>query len=375
MGGPIGELFINIHFFTATQIVLLGFIGGVLSGFIGSGGAFFMTPGMMNLGVHGVVAVASNVTHKFGKALIGSRTHSTMGNVDKRLALFMLATAAAGIRLAVWINNKLFQSGGGGHGGSGAPIADLYISLVFVTILTIVALSMLRDVLRKGGESTGPSTKIVDFLRGLYLPPLIHLKVAEVKVSLWVLLMAGLATGYLAGTIGVGGFIGVPSMIYVLGVPTAVAAGTELYLAMFMGAFGALNYAWEGYVDIRLTLLLYLGSLVGIHLGTYGVKVVSEKVIRLVTSVIILLCVMSRGVAIPVYLRALDLLGMDSRWDVYFNQASKVLLFLSGIAGCVTILYYVARAYMQRRRLQFSISDSRSSGGEKYAARAKGYAV
>jgi uncharacterized membrane protein YfcA len=375
MAGPIGELFINIHFSTAIQIVLLGFIGGVLSGFIGSGGAFFMTPGMMNLGVHGVVAVASNVTHKFGKALIGSRTHSTMGNVDKRLALFMLATAAAGIRLAVWINNRLFQGGGGGHGEGGGAVADLYISIVFVSILTVVALSMLKDVLRKGGEGAGPSTKIVDFLRGLYLPPLIHLKVAEVKVSLWVLLMAGLATGYLAGTIGVGGFIGVPSMIYVLGVPTAVAAGTELYLAMFMGAFGALSYAWEGYVDIRMTLLLYLGSLVGIHFGTYGVKVVSEKVIRLVTSVIILLCVMSRGVAIPVYLRALDVLKMDARWDVYLNQASKALLFLSGIAGCVAILYYVGRAYVQRRRLQFSISESRSSGGDKYAAHAKGYAV
>jgi uncharacterized membrane protein YfcA len=375
MGGPIGELFINIHFSTAIQMVLLGFIGGVLSGFIGSGGAFFMTPGMMNLGVHGVVAVASNITHKFGKAMVGSRIHSSMGNVDNRLALFMLVTAAAGIRLAVWINNTLFQGSGGEHGAGGAPISDLYISLVFVCILTVVALSMLKDVLRKGGESTGPSTKIVDFLRRLYLPPVIHLKVADVKVSLWVLLMSGLATGYLAGTIGVGGFIGVPSMIYVLGVPTAVAAGTELYLAMFMGAFGALNYAWEGYVDIRLTLLLYLGSLVGIHLGTYGVKVVSEKVIRLVTSVIILLCVMSRGVAIPVYLRALHVLSMDTRWDVYFNQASKVLLFISGIAGCVTILYYVGRAYMQRRRLQFSISESRSSGGEKHAVRAKGYAV
>jgi uncharacterized membrane protein YfcA len=375
MGGPIAELFINIHFSTAVQMVLLGFIGGVLSGFIGSGGAFFMTPGMMNLGVHGVVAVASNVTHKFGKAMIGSRSHSTMGNVDKRLALFMLVTAAAGIRLAVWINDTLFQGGGGGHGASSAAITDLYISLVFVCILTVVAISMLKDVLRKGGESAGPSTKIVDFLRRLYLPPVIHLKVAEVKVSLWVLLAAGLATGYLAGTIGVGGFIGVPSMIYVLGVPTAVAAGTELYLAMFMGAFGALSYAWEGYVDIRLTLLLYLGSLVGIHLGTYGVKVVNEKVIRLVTAVIILLCVVSRGVAIPVYLRALHVLAMDSRWDVYFNEASKVLLFLSGIAGCVAILYYVGRAYIQRRRLQFSISESRSSGGGKYATDAKGYAV
>jgi len=375
MGGPLGELFITIHLSTAIQMVLLGFIGGVLSGFIGSGGAFFMTPGMMNLGVHGIVAVASNVTHKIGKAMIGSRTHSSMGNVDKKLALFMLATAAVGIRLAVWINNTLFQRGGEEHGGAGGATADLYISLVFVTMLTVVALSMLKDVLRKDGKGTGPSTKIVDFLRGLNLPPVIHLKVAEVKVSVWILLLGGLATGYMAGTIGVGGFIGVPAMIYVFGVPTAVAAGTELYLAMFMGAFGALNYAFEGYVDIRLVLLLYLGSLVGVHLGTYGVKVVSEKVIRLVTAIIILLCVMSRVIAVPVYLRQLQMLAIDAGWDVYFNEASKILLFLSGIAGCGTILYFVLRAYLQRRRLQVSMSQSGSPDGETSPVHANGVAA
>ena len=63
--------YIDLNLATALQVVLLGFIGGILSGFIGSGGAFFMTPGMMNLGVEGVVAVASNITHKFGKAMVG----------------------------------------------------------------------------------------------------------------------------------------------------------------------------------------------------------------------------------------------------------------------------------------------------------------
>jgi len=299
-----------------------------------------------------------------------------MGNVDKRLALFMLTTAAVGIRLAVWINDTLFRRGGEEHGGAGGATADLYISVVFVTILTVVALAMLKDVLRrKKGEGSGPSTKIVDFLRKLNLPPVIHLKVAEVKVSLWILLLGGLATGYLAGTIGVGGFIGVPAMIYVFGVPTAVAAGTELYLAMFIGAFGALSYAYEGYVDIRLVLLLYLGSLVGVHLGTYGVKVVGEKVIRLVTAIIILLCVMSRGIAIPMYLRQLQVLAMDPGWDVYFNDASKALLFLSGIAGCGTILYFVLRAYRQRRRLQFSMSQSGSPDAETGLVHGKRVAV
>ena len=133
--------FLHAHFIVidpaaAVQVVLLGIVGGVLSGFIGSGGAFFMTPGMMNLGVPGVVAVASNITHKFGKAMVGSRKHAELGNVDKRLGLYLILTSFIGIRIAVWINSSLFEGGGGdGHGAGGSAAADLYISAVFVFIL------------------------------------------------------------------------------------------------------------------------------------------------------------------------------------------------------------------------------------------------
>ncbi|RJP67754.1 MAG: sulfite exporter TauE/SafE family protein [Candidatus Abyssobacteria bacterium SURF_17] len=349
-----GEYFIHLDLYVALQVILLGFIGGTLSGFIGSGGAFFMTPGMMNLGVQGVVAVGSNIAHKFGKAMVGSRKHGEMGNVDKKLALFLVLTSYAGIWLAVWINSKLFAGGGGGeHGAPKGAGANLYISIVFITILSVVALSMLRDVMRTAkDEGMGPSRKISEFLSRLRLPPMIYFKVADVKVSLWVLMMVGLATGYLAGTIGVGGFIGVPAMIYVFGIPTAVAAGTELYLAMFMGAWGAVNYAWQGFVDIRLTMLMYLGSLLGIYIGAYGVKVVNEVYIRLVTGLIIIICALSRGVAIPMYLRQLGYVNMDPAFDTYFNGASKVLLFLAGFGGVAVILFHVFRAHRRRRSIQ-----------------------
>lgn len=348
--------YIDIHLATALQVVMLGFIGGILSGFIGSGGAFFMTPGMMNLGVDGVVAVASNITHKFGKAIVGSRKHAAAGNVDKKLAAFMLITAVMGIQIAVAINSYLFKGGEGeGHGLEEGAGANLYISLVFAIILSSVAISMLRDIFksRKNGETNiGPSLKIAEYLSRLNLPPVISFSVADVKVSLWVLMIVGIATGYMAGTIGVGGFIGVPAMIYIFGVPTAVATGTELFLAVFMGAYGALSYAYQGFVDLRLTMLLYLGSLVGIHLGVYGVKVVKEKYIRVVTSLIILLCVFSRIIAIPVYLRQLGYLGYNAIWDRYFNMGSKFFLFASGIIGAAVILLQVIRAYNQRRRIQ-----------------------
>jgi hypothetical protein len=356
--------FIDINLASALQVVLLGFIGGILSGFIGSGGAFFMTPGMMNLGVDGVIAVASNITHKFGKALVGSRKHAAAGNVDKKLAAFMLTTAIIGVQIAVWINSY-FKGGGDGHGADQGAGANLYISLVFAVILSFVAVSMLRDILKSkdsGEAGAGPSMKIAEYLARLNLPPVIHFRVADTKVSLWVLMAVGIATGYLAGTIGVGGFIGVPAMIYVFGVPTAVATGTELFLAVFMGGYGALSYAYLGYVDLRLTMLLYLGSLVGIHLGVYGVKVVNEKYIRMVTSLIILLCVFSRVIAIPVYLRQLGYLNVDAGWDAYFNTSSKFFLFASGISGALVILMQVIRAYRQRRQIQKTLLVSRKPG-------------
>jgi hypothetical protein len=356
MTGALGEMFIDLSWSVALQTIFLGFIGGTLSGFIGSGGAFFMTPGMMNLGVMGPVAVASNITHKFGKAMVGSKKHGELGNVDKKLAVFMLITAAIGIRLAVWIMKFMFE--GGGHEGAGkGAAANLYISMVFAVFLSVVAISMLRDIIksRKAGEA-GPSTKIVDFLNRFRLYPIIHFPVADVRVSLWVVLICGLATGFLAGTIGVGGFIGVPAMIYVFGVPVTVAAGSELYLAMFMGAWGALNYAFEGLVDIRLVLLLYAGSLCGIYIGTYGTKVVKEVFIRLVTSLIILLCVISRAIAIPAYLQQLGYLHMNPEYNSYFNLLSKAVLYLSGIIGGLLILFFVFRAYFQRRRIEASLT-------------------
>jgi hypothetical protein len=357
------EHFVELDLASALQVVVLGFVGGILSGFIGSGGAFFMTPGMMNLGVPGVIAVGSNIAHKFGKAMVGSRTHGKLGNVDKRLGTFLITTSFIGIYIAVRINSMLFKEGGDGHGAGGEPASNLYISMVFICILSLVAVSLLRDAFRPSDDQRGqgPSMIIANFFARLHLPPYVYFPVANVKVSLWILMGVGLATGYLAGTIGVGGFIGVPAMIYVFGVPTAVATGTELYLAMFMGGFGALSYAYHGYVDIRLTMLLYLGSLIGIYVGVYGTKVVKEVMIRIVTGTVILICVLSRAVAVPMYLRQLGWIGTDPAWDKYLNGASKVLLFLAGISGCLLILFNVIKAYRQRRRIQHRLMEAKAS--------------
>jgi hypothetical protein len=204
----------------------------------------------------------------------------------------------------------------------------------------------------------GPSRKIADYLGRMRLSPVIIFPVADVQVSLWVLAIVGLATGYLAGTIGVGGFIGVPAMIYVFGVPTAVATGTELFLATFLGAFGALNYVIEGFVDLRLVVLLYLGSLIGIYVGTYGTRMVKEVIIRLVTSVVILLCVVSRGIAIPVYLRQLGWVDFNDVWVGRLNAASKGMLFIAGGAGVVVIIFNVVKALRRQALIRRQLAET-----------------
>ncbi|MCX6543292.1 MAG: sulfite exporter TauE/SafE family protein [Acidobacteria bacterium] len=362
--------FIPLDAFTMIQVVLLGFIGGVLSGFIGSGGAFFMTPGMMNLGVPGAIAVASNITHKFGKALVGSRRHRELGNVDRKLALFMLATSALGIQIAVWLNSMLLKTSGS-HGESSSAAGDLYISVVFVASLTPVSIAMLRDVVhsfRSGDNSGRPGSRMAEAVANLRLPPTIDFRVSETHVSLWVVTLVGLIVGYMAGTIGVGGFLGVPAMIYLFGVPTTVAAGTELYLAVYMGAWGALNYAWLGLVDVRLTLLLYGGSLIGVFIGVYGTKVVREVMIRMVTGVVILVCVVSRLIAIPVYLRQLGKIEMHPSYDPYLNSVSKGLLFLAGISGLAMILYLVVKAHRQRMSIQTRLMQACSPADDASSA-------
>jgi uncharacterized membrane protein YfcA len=332
-------------------VILLGFMGGTLSGFIGSGGAFLMTPGMMNLGVPGVMAVAANITHKFGKAMMGSKKHGEMGHVDKKLGIFLLITACIGIRAAVIVNGYFFEKMG--QAGSG-----LYVSAFFVITLSIIGYSLLKDALKSKREpGAGPSEKLLNLSRKFQFKPLIRFKVANVEVSFVVLLVIGFFVGYMAGTIGVGGFIGVPAMIYVFGVPTVVAAGTELFLAMFMGAWGAFNYGMQGYVDLRLTMLLYAGSLVGIYFGAIGTHIVKELYIRMVTAILILLCVISRVLAIPEYMIQMDLLSLEEGSAAMLELGSKIFLFGSGIVSTFLILLWTFRAKAkvnESKRLGFS---------------------
>lgn len=359
------ERFFDISLWHAVDVIFLGFVGGVLSGFMGTGGAFIMTPGMMNLGVPGVIAVGSNLTHKFGKSVMNARRHAELGHVDIKLGLVKMGPALLGVWLAAWLNSYLFKSGGGETTEAGGAVGDLFISVMFVVVLSVISIAMLVDVKRfdRRITSIGTGPSLAERIGRIRIPPMIHFPVADVTLSFWLVGAIGMMTGFLAGAIGVGGFLGVPAMIYLLGVPTAVAAGTEIFLAIFMGAFGALAYAWNGYIDLRLVFLLYLGSLAGIYLGAYGTKVVKEKLIRLITGMVILVSVFSRMASIPVYLDKLDYIALSSGMVDVLNIVSRIFLFAGGTGGVLYILFYVLRAYRRRRRVRRLLEGRRAGGG------------
>ena len=324
--------FIDLNLITVGFLFIVGFIGGLVSGFIGSGGAFVLTPGMMSLGVPGAVAVASNMCHKFPKALVGAYKRYKYGQVNIKLGLVMAASAGVGVQVGIKIQEMILARWG--QAGS-----NLYVSLSFVVVLVVVGGYVFWDVWRtsrrEGGEQV---TSLAKYLQKIHLPPMMHFKTANVYISMWFTIPIGLATGLLAATIAVGGFIGVPGMIYVLGASGLVASATELVIAFVMGFGGTIKWAIGGMVDIRLTLLILAGSLLGVQLGAIGTTYVKEHMIKIVMGTIMIIVAVSRDLAIPKYLKELGVISMDNALLTVLGVASFITMCIALGVGAVIIL-------------------------------------
>jgi uncharacterized membrane protein YfcA len=299
--------FINLDAANVTFLFIVGFIGGLVSGFIGSGGAFVLTPAMMSIGVPGIVAVATNMCHKFPKALVGAIKRAKYGQVDVKLGLVMGASAEAGVLYGVHIQESIKRSFG--EAGS-----SLYVSVAFVVVLAVVGGYVLRDavkIYRSGNcHEEEKAGRLARWIQSIHIPgTMVYFKSAKAKISFLVTIPLGFATGMLAATIAVGGFVGVPSMIYVLGVPSMMASASELVVAFVMGLGGTIKFAWSGFVDIRLAMIILAGSLFGIQLGAIGTTYIKPFMIKVVMSVIMITVLISRALVIPVYLSELNLIA------------------------------------------------------------------
>jgi hypothetical protein len=311
---------------------------------------------MMSLGVPGTVAVASNMCHKFPKALVGAIKRYKYGQVDIKLGLVMAASAGIGVQVGIKIQEMILDRWG--QAGS-----NLYVSLSFVAVLVIVGGYVFYDawkISKKGGNVT--TSALALRLQKINLPPMVTFKTANLRISLWFTIPIGFATGLLAATIAVGGFVGVPGMIYVLGASGLIASATELVIAFVMGFGGTVKWAIGGMVDIRLTLIILAGSLLGVQLGAIGTTYVKEHMIKIVMGTIMLIVAVSRALAVPEYLAALQLMTLESSTMSLLSALSFISMCIALITGAVIIL----GAMWQAKAAETKKADESYGTGESY---------
>ena len=348
-----GARFVDLSTAGVLFMFFVGFVGGLVSGFIGSGGAFVLTPGMMSLGVPGPVAVASNMCHKFPKALVGALKRYKYGQVDIKMGLIVGVSAEVGVQIGIQVQKFILEQWG--QAGS-----NLYVSLAFVFVLVTVGSFVMKDAVstkRNGGEEK--VTNIAKKLQSINLWPMMNFKASNIRISFWFTAPVGFAAGMLAATIAVGGFAGVPGMIYLIGMSSLMASATELVVAFVMGLGGTLIWAFYGMVDIRLTLIILAGSLFGVQLGAIGTTYVKDYVIKYVMATIMLIVAFSRGLAIPKYLQQLDTINWDASLISSMSKTSFGLMCFALGVGAFIILKAMVVGRRQERKMQQAAQAAR----------------
>lgn len=340
--------FIGLDPLSVVGLFLVGIVGGMVSGFIGSGGAFVLTPAMMTMGVPGIVAVASNMCHKFPKALVGAIKRAKFGQVDVRMGLVMGCSAEAGVLFGAHLQENI-------RARFGEAGSNLYVSLAFVIVLAIVGSYVMRDAWHQWkGDSHHDvaDNALIRWVRRLDIPgTMIYFPSIKCRVSFLVTLPMGFATGLLAATIAVGGFIGVPSMMYVLGVPGLMASATELVIAFVMGLGGTIKFAWSGFVDIRLAMIILAGSLFGIQVGAIGTTYVKPYMIKVVMGVIMLMVLVSRAFIVPVYMAQLNLIpAFAPATASLMKSISFWVMVLALLIGAVIIIRALITGIVEHHR-------------------------
>jgi uncharacterized membrane protein YfcA len=252
---PIAEISVDV-----LLILGLGFGVGFLSGLFGVGGGFLMTPLLIFLGVPSPVAVATSANQTMGASVSGLIGHFRRGNVDLKMGTVLLLGGLGGSTLGVQLFAWLRREGQ----------IDLVISLFYVVVLGVLGALMvgesLRTILRRKRQVRA---KLHEHYWAHGLPFKMRFRQSRLYISVIPPLLVGFGVGVLSAIMGVGGgFILVPAMIYLLGMPTGVTIGTSLFQVVFVSANVTLLQAWQTQtVDIVLALLLMAGAVAGAQWG------------------------------------------------------------------------------------------------------------
>lgn len=314
-----------------------GLLIGTLFGFFGMGGSFLVTPALLVLGYPAKVAVGSGLAFVFGTSVIAALRHRDLGQVDYKLAALMTLGMTAGIEVGKRVVFILEALG----------IADLIIGSAYVGLLAIVGLLTLRDARTDAeSESSDELPAVATRLQGIRIPPMVSLTEGA-TISVWLTLGIAGIIGVLSGFLGVGGgFLLMPAMMYGLGVPAAIAVGTDVLQITISGAFGAFVYAQEGAVNIPVVAALLIGSALGARIGSAATNLVDEDDIKGIFAAMLL----AGGIAVASK-RLSAIYGID-----LLNTVSIVLIFGAAIFVSGTIVYRSIRQLRTETR-NSSIAD------------------
>lgn len=269
------DIYLPIAEVTADIFVLLG-LGtaiGFLSGVFGVGGGFLLTPMLMLIGVPPAVAVASSANQLVGASMSGVIAHWRRGNVDGKMGVILLAGGIAGSVLGVWLFTLLKRIGQ----------IELVISLCYVLLLGtlggLMVIESLRAAMRQRRRG-GVRRRLHQHYWVHGLPLKTRFRRSKLYISALLPIGLGFIVGILSALLGVGGgFIMVPAMIYMLGMPTAVVPGTSLLQIIFVAANVTFLQAYTNRtVDAVLAILLLVGGVVGAQIGTrFGTRLRGEQ--------------------------------------------------------------------------------------------------
>jgi len=265
----------------------------VLGGFFGVGGSFLAGPALFAFGVPMNFVVGTDLAHILGKSIVAARKHSKLGNVDFKLGLLMAAGTIPGVEAGAQAIQYLKR-----HGNVDRTVAVVFI-VVLISISLFVAwesLSTLQMGKRRSfrrTNSVGPRSTskgdvsslagVARYIHLFPLPPMLSLPKSGIpRISLWTILTVAFIGGIFSGFLGGGaGYIRMPALVYLLGVPTHVAVGTDLFEVIISGGYGTLTHALKGNVDILIALVMQTGAAIGAQLGASMTAYIHGPRIRL----------------------------------------------------------------------------------------------
>ena len=264
-------------------LVVVGFVIGILGGFFGVGGSFIAGPALRIVGLDWNFAVGTDLAHIVGKSVVAVRQHRAFGNVDLKLGLIMAVGTIGGAEAGAQLIQMLKRAGN----------VNLVVSIVSIVVYVSISTFMIWEIRKtltslKGREQMARQDHsefmhVTEGIQRLKIGPMIELPVSGVKaISLWVVLAVAFVGGLFSGFLGGGaGYIRMPSMVYVLGIPTHLAVGTDLFEIIISASYGTFTHAIKGNVDILIALVMQTGAAIGAQIGAISTQYFAGPKIRL----------------------------------------------------------------------------------------------